>query len=216
MERSGEYKEVTFHWEGQWEKRPSPLQIYQNYANAIEQAGGQILYREDNTSGSLQGKLKKGGDTYWIKVSTDGSGQYRLWSVKEAAMNQDVVVTADQIKKGIMEEGKMAFYGIYFDTDKASLKQESAPTLEEIKKFLAANPAMRVYIVGHTDNTGDLQHNMDLSKQRATAVVNELVTKYGIDKTRLMANGVGPLSPVSDNGKEEGKSRNIRVELVKI
>jgi len=216
LERSGEYMQVTFQWEGEWAKRPSPLQIYQNYANAIQQAGGQVLYRPDDANGSLCGKLKKGGDTYWIKVNTDGSGQYRLWSIKEASMHQDVVVTADQIKKGISEEGKVAFYGIYFDTDKASLKPESTPTLQEIGKFLSSNPGMRMYIVGHTDNAGDIQHNMELSKQRAAAVMNELVSKYGVDKGRLMAHGVGPLSPVTGNATEEGKGRNRRVELVKM
>lgn len=214
VEKTGELLEVSFSWKGEWDKRPSPLQIYQNYDNAIKQAGGQVFYRQDDTNGGVQGKLTKGGDTWWIKVNTDGSGYYYLTSIKEAAMRQDVVVTADEIKKGLNEDGKMAFYGIYFDTDKATIKPESAETLKEMASYLKANPTQKVFIVGHTDNTGDFQHNLTLSKQRAAAVVNELVSKYAVPATQVTADGVGSLSPVATNKSDDGKARNRRVEMV--
>lgn len=74
---------------------------------------------------------------------------------------------------------------------------------------------MNLYVVGHTDNVGTLSSNMDLSKRRADAVVNVLVSKYGIDAKRLYAAGVGPLSPVVANKIEKGRAKNRRVELVK-
>jgi outer membrane protein OmpA-like peptidoglycan-associated protein len=214
VEKSGEFLEVSFHWLGDWEKRPASVQIYQNYKNAIVKAGGELPDAYYN-NGSVYGKIKKGGDTYWIQVNTDGSGYYWIRSIKEGAMRQDVVVTADEIKKGMAEEGKMAFYGIYFDTDKATIKPESASSLKEIASFLKADPSQKVFIVGHTDNTGDFQHNLALSKQRAAAVVNELTNKHGVSAGQLTAEGVGPLSPVGANATEAGKARNRRVEMVR-
>ena len=75
-------------------------------------------------------------------------------------------------------------------------------------------PSLRLHVVGHTDNVGALAHNMTLSKQRAEAVVNALVTNYQIAAARLIANGVGPLAPVASNAAEEGRAKNRRVELV--
>ncbi|MCC6577911.1 MAG: OmpA family protein, partial [Flavobacteriales bacterium] len=65
----------------------------------------------------------------------------------------------------------------------------------------------------HTDNTGDFAHNMKLSKDRAAAVVSYLVSK-GISQSRLNADGVGPLCPVTTNKDEEGRKKNRRVEIV--
>ncbi len=215
VEKSGEFTEVAFKWIGEWEKRPAAIQIYQNYKNAIVKAGGE-LPDAYNKNGTFYGKMKKGGATYWIQVYTDGSGYYYVSSVKEGAMHQDIAaITADEIKKGIAEEGKMAIYGILFDTDKASIKPESAGSLKEIASFLKAAPAVKVFIVGHTDNTGDFQHNLNLSKQRAASVVSELTSKYGVNTGQLTGDGVGPLSPVGSNSTEAGKARNRRVEIVR-
>lgn len=215
VEKSGQFQEVSFRWLGTFENRPATVQIYQNYKNAIIKAGGELpdAYYENNT---LYGKIKKGGDTYWIQVNSDGSGYYTVRSIKEGAMRQDVeAITAEEIKKGMKEEGKMVFYGIYFDTDKASIKPESASSLKEIASFLKTDPALKVFIVGHTDNTGDFQHNLSLSKQRAAAVVAELTGKYGVHAGQLSAEGVGPLAPVGSNATEAGKARNRRVEMVR-
>ncbi len=158
-------------------------------------------------------KLKKGGDTYWIKVYADGIGNYTISSIRETAMKQDVVLNAGEIRDALNAEGRVSFYGIYFDTDKASLKPESAPTLTAIAGFLKSNP-VNVYIVGHTDNTGDFARNSTLSKDRATAVAEALVTQHGVKRSQVVAQGVGPLAPVASNHNEEGKARNRRVELV--
>ena len=77
--------------------------------------------------------------------------------------------------KGLGEAGHIALYGIYFDTDKAVLKPESRPTLEQIAKLLTSQPQLSVFIVGHTDNQGAYDYNLDLSKRRAEAIAAELV-----------------------------------------
>jgi len=124
------------------------------------------------------------------------------------------LVTAGTMLDDITRTGRVAIYGIYFDTDKADVKPESEPTLAEIAKLLQQNHEIELYVVGHTDNVGGLDYNMDLSKRRADAVVKELVSKYDVDINRLKAHGVGSLAPVSSNETEEGRAKNRRVELV--
>lgn len=204
---------IQYKFDKDWNNRPATLQIVKNYVNAVKKAGGEVLYETDQT---MYAKMKKGGDIYWVEVNADGSGDYYLTSVREGGMKQDVTaISAEEIKGDIKTEGKAVFYGIYFDTDKSVVKPESAPTLTEIGKFLKASPAMNVFIVGHTDNTGDFNHNLALSKARAEAVVNELVTKYGVNKTQVTAQGVAQLSPIAANDTDAGKAKNRRVEIVK-
>ena len=117
--------------------------------------------------------------------------------------------------KDISSTGHVALYGIYFDTDKADLKPESQPALEEIAKLLKQDPSLKLYVVGHTDNVGAYDYNIGLSERRAAAVVKELTAKHGIAAARLKPAGVGMLSPVAPNDSEEGRAKNRRVELVK-
>jgi outer membrane protein OmpA-like peptidoglycan-associated protein len=124
------------------------------------------------------------------------------------------MVDAAAMAKGLGEKGHVALYGIYFDTDKATLKPESKPTLEEIAKLLRGQGKLGVYIVGHTDSQGSHDHNMDLSRRRAEAVAAELVRSYGIAKERLRTAGLGFLAPVGSNATEDGRALNRRVELV--
>jgi len=125
------------------------------------------------------------------------------------------LVTADTMIEDITRTGRVAIYGIYFDTDRADVKSDSEPTLEEIARLLRQNPDLSLYVVGHTDDVGALEYNMDLSQRRAKAVVETLVSKYGVDAKRLKAYGVGSLAPVVSNSTEDGRAKNRRVELVK-
>ncbi|MDH5386669.1 MAG: OmpA family protein, partial [Candidatus Aminicenantes bacterium] len=107
-------------------------------------------------------------------------------------------------------------YGIYFDLDSYTIKPESEPTLQAIADMLKANSSLKVYVVGHTDMTGKLDYNMELSLKRAGSAVDALVNTHGIAADRLKAQGVGPLCPVSTNSTEEGRKLNRRVELVEM
>lgn len=211
FKKQGLKNKVSYKFTGDANQRPSDLQITQNFVNAIKKAGGEILYQAENY---LYGKIKKNNAVYWIGVDTDGTGVYTIVSIKEEQMKQDVAMTADEIKGNLKEDGKAVFYGIYFNTGEAILKAESAPTLIQIAAYLKGNATVNVYIVGHTDNVGDFNKNLLLSKNRATAVADELANKYGVNKNRLTAQGVGPLAPISGNKSEEGKARNRRVEMV--
>ncbi len=127
-----------------------------------------------------------------------------------------VVVTSEEMARGLESSGKIALYGIFFDTDKADIKPESKPALEEMAKLLKNFPDLRVLIVGHTDSTGDREYNMGLSRRRAEAVVKSLREHYGIAASRLVPAGVGMLAPVASNRTEEGRAKNRRVELVEM
>jgi OOP family OmpA-OmpF porin len=104
---------------------------------------------------------------------------------------------------------------IVFDNDKATLKQGagSEVVLDQLKSFLDQNPQVtKLRIEGHTDNHGTLDHNIQLSGQRALTIKNYLISK-GTDKNRLIAVGFGPNKPIADNSTEEGRAQNRRTEF---
>lgn len=151
-------------------------------------------------------------------VAEDGANNRTLVfqqvvDAKPMATGQVSVLTAADLKKSIDATGSVAIYGIHFDAAKADIKPESRPSLDEMAKLLAANPAMRVYIVGHTDNVGNLAANLDLSQRRAEAVAKALAGMK-IDPQRMVAKGVASLAPVAPNTNDAGRARNRRVELV--
>ena len=124
-----------------------------------------------------------------------------------------VTVQAGEMAKAISNEGRIALYGIYFDFNKADVKSESAPTLDQMTKLLKDNPSLKLLVVGHTDNVGNFPFNMDLSQRRAAAVVAALNSR-GVAKERLTSVGVSFASPIATNKTEEGRAKNRRVELV--
>jgi len=125
-----------------------------------------------------------------------------------------VTVDAGALARGLQAEGKIAIYGVYFDTGKSEVKPESKAQLDEMAKLLQSNASMRVFVVGHTDNQGALEGNLALSKARAQAVIDSLVKNYKIDAKRLAAAGVAGYAPVASNAADTGRARNRRVELV--
>ena len=127
-----------------------------------------------------------------------------------------VVVKASDMAKQIDASGRIALYGLFFDTDKAEVKPESNPTLTEIAALLNSNPKLSILIVGHTDNQGAYDYNLDLSRRRADAVVKALVAGFKADGRRLRPAGVGMLAPAAPNDAEDGRAKNRRVEIVKL
>ena len=166
------------------------------------------------------------------KVSRDGNDAYvmvyvaepnSVWQAPVAAVviaepkpmdTGNVVVSTDLLKKGLAENGKIALYGIYFETGRAELKSDSKAQLDEMARLLTSDPSLKVFIVGHTDNQGTMEGNLTLSQHRADAVVAALVSTYKIDAGRLRARGVANFAPVATNRSEAGRAKNRRVELV--
>jgi OOP family OmpA-OmpF porin len=138
-----------------------------------------------------------------------------LHVIEPKAMGQSMVfVDAGKMASEIGTTGRVALYGIYFDTGSAEVKAESEPTLAEIAKLMKQDQNRKMFVVGHTDSVGGYEQNMGLSQRRAKAVVDVLTRRHGIPAARLQSAGVGFLSPVASNASEEGKAKNRRVELV--
>ncbi len=151
-----------------------------------------------------------------VLISSINNDHYIYYSILEEGQQKFVPlkVSDADMKAGLDANGKMEIYGVYFDVAQVVVKPESKEALDNIAALLQNNKSLKLYIVGHTDSTGDLAANMALSQRRAQAVLSKLVDDYAIDKSRLSAYGVGPLSPLSTNLSEFGRAKNRRVELV--
>ena len=125
-----------------------------------------------------------------------------------------VTVEASDMAQQISDTGRVSLYGIFFDTNSASVRADSETTLQEIAKLIQQQPDLNLLVVGHTDNAGAFEYNMKLSQNRAQSVVDELATKYGVSQQRLLPVGVSYASPVASNATAEGQALNRRVELV--
>jgi outer membrane protein OmpA-like peptidoglycan-associated protein len=112
-------------------------------------------------------------------------------------------------------DAKIVTHGINFDIDKSTIRPESMGTLNMIVKVMQGNPDIKFEVDGHTDNSGNAPHNLQLSQQRADAVRTQLIA-MGIDGSRLTTKGWGDTKPISDNNTLEGKANNRRVEFVKM
>lgn len=134
----------------------------------------------------------------------------------EAGQTVDITLRLERVKDDLAErletEGKVDLYGIYFDTDKATLKAESEATLNQVLALLRGKPELRLAIAGHTDSQASDAYNLDLSKRRAQSVVKWLTDK-GIAAGRLEAQGFGESQPVADNDSPAGRALNRRVEI---
>ena len=190
--------------------------------NEFPPSAGITLLNGSATSGGtfyLAATLNDKGTPVHIVVSgaqyTSETKLLMVDIIEEVGVATDKIqVNAEWMKQQIEMNGKVAINEILFDTDKATVQAASNPVIAEIAKLLKMMPDLKLYVVGHTDMTGTLEHNLDLSKRRAAEVVRLLTTEHGVAAARLDPHGVGPLAPVSSNKTEAGKQLNRRVELV--
>jgi OOP family OmpA-OmpF porin len=192
---------------------PGELKIRRNVQDALKKIGGKVVF-DDNFNKTSTIVVQKDDKETWVEVRSY-SNMYRLNIVERQVMKQEITANSEAMGNDIKSTGHVAIYGIYFDSGKTEIKPESDQAIEQISKLLLNDTSLKLYVVGHTDNVGTIEANMKLSKDRADAVVNSLITKYGIPAIRLKAYGVASLSPVASNDTEEGKAKNRRVELVK-
>ncbi len=209
---------------------PSGLQIMRNFENAAKKAGGSVegswpgwcksMYDGEAmpnmgngcTSYGLTLKFVKGARETWVFLqASEKDGDYQLMVSEREAMKQEVAVNelADKLEK----DGFVSLY-VNFDTGKATIKPDSAKTLDDAAAALKAVPGMKVEVGGHTDNVGTPEANQKLSQERAQSVMAALVGR-GIKADRMTAKGYGQTTPVADNRTEEGRAKNRRVELVR-
>jgi OmpA-OmpF porin, OOP family len=149
----------------------------------------------------------------WIFIDNRGDYYYQT-IVTEKDLKQEVTADASSLSDEINKNGRVAVYGINFDTGKAAVLPDSETVLGEVAKLLQENPDLKLRVEGHTDNQGAAAANQALSEKRAQAVVAWLVA-HGVTASRLTAKGLGQAAPVADNSTPDGRAKNRRVELVK-
>ena len=201
-------------------QKSSAIQISRNYANAVRNMGGTVLFEgapqnaecaDNNGLQMIVGKVVKDGNELWVEVATLSGDDYYLTLVLKELMKQDV--TASAMFETLNRDGHIALY-INFDSGKSIIKDESKPIIEQILQMLKANPELKISVEGHTDNVGTPASNKTLSEARAKSVVSA-ITGQGISTDRLNPAGYGQDKPIADNNTEEGRAKNRRVELVK-
>ncbi|MFU8843702.1 MAG: OmpA family protein [Bacteroidales bacterium] len=167
-------------------------------------------FESSGSTGSYLISLKP-GKNYGITVSRP---DYLFYSEN---FNIPDDAEATKIKKDILlsrlEVGsKVVLNNIFFDFNKATLRNESVAELERVHKLLMETPTLKIEISGHTDNIGAAAYNQKLSENRAKAVVDFLLQK-GIDAERLQFMGYGMTQPVASNDTDQGRQQNRRTEF---
>lgn len=149
-----------------------------------------------------------------------GMGTVVLVDIAEIDVMDDSMehrpLSAEEMGDGLEQHGRVAVQNILFDTNSASILPESAEALETIASLMDEQSDLNLLVVGHTDNTGSFDHNLNLSMERAASVVEYLSSQFGISGDRLQAAGAGMMAPVTTNRTEEGRALNRRVELVEM
>ena len=179
--------------------------MFRNIETALKKAGFTIDH-EESPSGLTAHKANT-----WYVLDNRGS-YYDQTIVTEKALEQEI--TASDLSEQLAKSGHVAVYGIHFDTAKSTIQTDSESVLQQIAQLMKQEPALKLRVEGHTDNQGASAANQTLSDKRAQAVVAWL-TSHGVAASRLTAKGFGASKPVADNGSEDGRAKNRRVELVK-
>lgn len=218
----------------------SDIEFQRNYSDAIASLGGVLVSQTQYTGEVLEAfggrakvdkhyhgtcasegcenntyLIRQGGKEWWIQVSTGAIPLHgEVVVLERQGMTSKLgFVDAAEMKKKLDAEGRIALY-INFDLDKATLRPDATPVIDEIAKLLVNDQALRLSIDGHTDSTGTAERNRELSLQRAESVRAALVAK-GIHADRLSAQGFGSDRPLEVETDDATRARNRRVELVK-
>jgi outer membrane protein OmpA-like peptidoglycan-associated protein len=218
----------------------SEIEFHRNYADAVEALGGakvSLVQYTGKVNDEFGGRelvdkyyhgtcasdgcenntylIRQDGKEYWIQISTGAIPLHGEVVVLErkGMTSKLAFIDASAMKKQLDAEGRIALY-INFDTDKATLRPDANPTVNEILKLLNSDPALKLSIDGHTDGTGSAERNRALSKERAETVLNALVSQ-GINLERLSAQGFGADKPLVIETDDASRAKNRRVELVK-
>lgn len=215
----------------------SPLELMTNYSEGLRKAGFKVLFQcaaatcgpgwASSRWGRVTGMRYVSNDMHFLSARRDGDTGVVHVAIAVMPLRHAVdilvgkpmetglvTVTEAALKTGLMSDGRVVLDGVFFDHDKATITAQSKAALDVIGKFLTDNASLNVFIVGHTDLVGAFDYNLNLSRQRAQAVVDRLIRDYKVAAARLSAQGVGPLAPAKTNATEQGKAENRRVEMV--
>lgn len=217
----------------------SELEIFTNYREALAEAGFDPIWEcagdgSCTTSSSRNAfhaangmRAINGPNSHYSAgtLSFEGRIAYVAIGVGRHGTSIDIIetdemdrgmaaISAEALAGGLDAEGHVRVDGLLFAHDSDELLAESEPALQAVFELMRERPQLSLYIVGHTDMTGSLAYNLDLSQRRAASVRRALVEDFGIEAGRLEARGVGPLAPDASNAGEDGRALNRRVEIV--
>lgn len=210
----------------------STLEIVRQYEAALKRAGFQTIVagkgaslpgidaevNADDSFGSF--RLDRGGKpmAYVQVIAAYNGGPEIVESTVVIAepkdMEQKLEANADAWYDELGRSGRVAVYGINFDTGKASLRADSEKVLQEIARLTTGHPDLKLVVEGHTDNVGAPASNRKLSEERAAAV-KAWLNAHGAKSGQLSTAGFGDTRPLGDNGTDAGRASNRRVELVR-
>jgi OmpA-OmpF porin, OOP family len=219
-------------------KGASALEIFKTYETLVRDMGGVLVFV--GKSKAMSDRKVKFGDLrhrsgnrdemavfvvrtpdkeIWVEAYVIPYGpnpqNYFLTVVEKKTLNARASgLTAAEMENELSAKGHVALY-LNFDFDKADIKPNSRPIIDEITTLLKQNPSLNLTVEGHTDNVGKPDYNKRLSDARAKSVVMAL-TRNGIEARRLKAVGSGSDKPIKANDTDEGRAKNRRVELVRM
>ena len=209
LKPEGDKTFIKYQYEDSAGTAPSYLQIRRNYQNAAKALQAKILVDRERYTGM---QIDKSGGRIFIGLELFNDGRtINLTILEQKAMEQEI--TANDMWQTLQKDGFMSLY-INFDTNKATIKPESAGIIDQIIELMKSQPGLKLSIEGHTDSQGSPESNKSLSLNRSKALI-KAVSEGGIDASRMSAVGWGQEKPVADNRTEEGRAKNRRVEIVK-
>jgi len=169
-------------------------------------------YRQALTKGGWA-IVQEGNSVIWAHYAQRGRN---IWAMVSPSPGGYLINVADagwvDLGANLTKACHVALYGVLFDFNKSTLQPASDAALQPVANLMAADKTLKLEVQGHTDNVGSDAYNQTLSEARAKAVVTWL-TQHGVAANRLTAKGYGKTKPVADNGSDEGRAKNRRVEI---
>jgi outer membrane protein OmpA-like peptidoglycan-associated protein len=196
----------------------SGLEAQQNYRAALKDMGADILFAGGDDDPHTVARFDNKGKTVWMDIDSNGAAGVIASITVDVIEEKPLQMTikppqAGEMKTTLDHDGKITLY-VNFDFNKATLKPDAQPVIAQVAALMKANPDLKFSVEGHTDNIGQHDYNLKLSKDRAASVVAALVAQ-SIAPARLSSTGYGPDKPIAPNDTDEGRAKNRRVELVK-
>ena len=168
---------------------------------------GATAKKYNNTAVSLI--ASKLGTTIYLQVVSIGINESDL-------MQPDIKSEINRFSSTLINEGAIVLDDLTYRSGSSTLGDGPFNSLLELAKFLKSTPTASIILVGHSDSTGELSQNIELSKNRAQAVADRLIKNHSIEQSRISAQGIGFLSPKTNNSTEKSRKKNRRVEAVLI
>ena len=162
-----------------------------------------------NAQGSFKVLIPE-GDDYLIRIKSlageEDQNGFSLPSVEGIYEESQLAIQYE------MQEKVIVLDDVHFDTGKSTLRSESFPALKDLLEVLKLKKNLVIEVAGHTDNVGDDNSNLVLSKNRARAV-REYLLKHGVEEHRVKAEGYGETEPIASNESQDGRQQNRRTEV---